>query len=1637
MNLRAEPLKARGQAAQQLELRSPLGSQTQALGLITGTSGKDTLVGSEGDDEIRGLGGDDSMRGGRGNDLIFAGPGNDTIHGGAGQDIAVFSGNSTNYRFSADFQGGWVVEDLRAGPGNSGTDLLFAVETMRFADRDMTVPFGGLTAATSMITTDIYQWSMDTAPLSDGGFVMTWSSRTSPGPLYQQVWMRTFDAQGQPTGPQTVVASLGTGLQMGGEYAAPSVTGLANGGYLVTWGSPLSSGPTYSIHARIYDAQGVASGEAFQVGAPAGWSSTYADATTLSDGSVVIAWEARETDLAGYDQAKVLSRHYDAAGNPLGDIVDVSNGFAVGRGIFPAITSLEGGGYVVIWHEMPGSGTGYDIVGQVFDASDNSQGGLFRLNATTARDQKLPDVAGLPGGGFIATWESGAAGNQDIYARVFDSDGVAQGAEFRVNTRSKVGMFSAAVATLATGDVMITWTAANVVKPGETRGQLLDMNGTLLGGEFTLMAGGIPGAGYARIAALGSGDFTLAALAGANGLYMRRFDSDGTPYTRILTGTADDDRIDIAGASYAEIGAAGSAGDDTYVVNSTTGLLIERVNEGTDTVETFGWWTLGPNFENLLIREGPSYVVAIGNALPNRITGNSGTNILAGLGGADTLDGGAGIDTATYDAAPSAVKVDLSLTTAQATSGAGLDTLLNIENLIGSPFSDHLSGNDGANSLEGGAGADTLAGGKGADTLDGGEGEDIAVFAGDLAHFRFGGSALQTLVTDTRETSAYQRSDQLQGIEILRFSDRDLGIDHSGEQLRLIATALDDRIDISSAGGITAVGGAGNDIYVVDDAHDVTQEKASEGIDTVEVQPVFSLLPDTLRAWTLAANIEHLTLLGNIDFDATGNALANHITGNVANNRLEGLGGRDTLDGGAGIDTAVYSRAGSGVRVDLGIVGEQSTVGAGRDTLLRIENIEGSTYADELRGDAGANGLVGGAGDDTLLGGAGDDWLSGGTGLDTARFAGSAVDYRLGWSAQNAELIVSSSAGEGVDRLSQVEALGFDDGALTLLAAGRNLVSTTTEYDRAPAIASLESGGYVLAWVESDGDSVGVFAQRLDGFGAAVGGSFRVNVAIAGQQADVSIAGLEGGGFVVGWTSVSSLADRGTYLRLFDTDGQPVTGERRVAAKVYGPPELVATPGGGFVLVQPGDEIRFRHYDAAGAPVGAESKFISAQPAHAPDAAQFADGHFIITWYTDFDDHGGDGDVFALHVNADGTARGAPVIVSGAADNNQRAPAGAVLADGGYVLSWQSLYRDGNGYGIYARIFDADGSPRGAEFRVNTVTEDNQIHPDVVALANGGFLVSWESDYQPGHTLYPPVFTVLMRRYDADGKAQGGETRLAGDRAVHPVLASADDGFVLAWSGAGTNVQRFDAAGQAFVPTVLGGTGADWIDISGDGDLAARGGAGNDVYVVNSRGDLVFEAPGEGRDRIESLLDWTLGAGFEDLVLRDGDSALKGIGNALGNNLLGNSGANILKGLGGADTLEGGTGDDVLSGGPGNDLLTGGEGADHFLFDAKLAANNVDTITDFSRGSDRIVLDDTIFKAFDAGVSTTLRFAHFYKGAGVNKAHDADDRIIYNTTTGALYYDPDGIGGDAAIQFATLGTTTPAALQANDFLVVT
>ncbi len=182
-----------------------------------------------------------------------------------------------------------------------------------------------------------------------------------------------------------------------------------------------------------------------------------------------------------------------------------------------------------------------------------------------------------------------------------------------------------------------------------------------------------------------------------------------------------------------------------------------------------------------------------------------------------------------------------------------------------------------------------------------------------------------------------------------------------------------------------------------------------------------------------------------------------------------------------------------------------------------------------------------------------------------------------------------------------------------------------------------------------------------------------------------------------------------------------------------------------------------------------------------------------------------------------------------------------------------------------------------------------------------------------------------------------------------------------------------------------------------------NGFAGNDILTGNAGNDSLFGGIGD---------DLITGGTGDDLL--NG-----GVGN---DRMIGSSGN---------DMLQGGTGNDSLNGGAGKDLMFGGIGIDRYVFSTAIGTDNEDQINGFSSVDDTVVLENAIFTSFTS--TGAIQAGNLVAAAGAT-AVDADDFLLYDSTTGALSYDADGSGAGAAIAFASLNGSP--AVTAADFVVI-
>jgi glycerophosphoryl diester phosphodiesterase len=521
---------------------------------------------------------------------------------------------------------------------------------------------------------------------------------------------------------------------------------------------------------------------------------------------------------------------------------------------------------------------------------------------------------------------------------------------------------------------------------------------------------------------------------------------NGTSGNNSLTATTNPDRIlgnggnDTITSTVANAGQNdlfdGGIGTDTLVISggtASTAVTLNVANIANTSNQLSG-------ISGLVVQNFESFNFA--NFLGTlNATGSTGNDTITAGAGNDTLDGGAGTNTLRGGVGDDTYIISTLTNTITEAADAGIDTVrssvtytlaTNVENLVltgttdlngtGNTLNNTLTGNIGNNILNGGAGTDTLIGGTGNDTY-------IVDNTGDVI------TEAESQGTDLVQSSVtYTLSDNVERLTLT-----------GGDNINAIGNGLSNTLTGNTGnntldGGLgtdTLIGGAGNDTYVVDNIGDVVTEAANQGTDLVQSSVTY----------TLATNVENLTLTGTSNINGTGNSLNNTITGNSGDNTLNGGAGNDTLVGDTGNDTLIgglgndslvggigndtylfsitttslgtdtiteavvggqdtidFTGTTAAIRLNLGITTTQTLVANGSKVTLTaanaIENVIGGAGADRIIGNdldnrlvggAGNDALTGGIGNDTLVGGAGNDALIGGTGNDVFSFAGNSA----------------------------------------------------------------------------------------------------------------------------------------------------------------------------------------------------------------------------------------------------------------------------------------------------------------------------------------------------------------------------------------------------------------------------------------------------------------------------------------------------------------------------------------------------------------------------------------------------------------------------------------------------------------------
>jgi len=394
----------------------------------------------------------------------------------------------------------------------------------------------------------------------------------------------------------------------------------------------------------------------------------------------------------------------------------------------------------------------------------------------------------------------------------------------------------------------------------------------------------------------------------------------------------------------------------------------------------------------------------------------------------------------------------------------------------------------------------------------------------------------------------------------------------------------------------------------------------------------------------------------------------------------------------------------------------------------------------------------------------------------------------------------------------------------------------TTDQQSSPTIATSASGCFMAAWesVGQDGEQGGVFGHAFDPEGVPLTAEIPINVGTSGSQRFPSIASSPDCDSVVVWQSPQDGSPDGIFAHRFHDDGHPVGSEFAVNAFT------TSTQG---------------------------------RPAVAMDAA----GNFVVVWQSFSQDGSGFG-IVGRRFAAVGTPLGGDFVVNTTTSGDQMYPSVSMAAGGAFVVAWQSP-QDGDQEGIVARRYDASGNAVSNEIPVNTYTTNRQIRASVAIEASGGFVVAWESVGQDGDGS-----GVFARRFDALGAPVTGElavnTYTTADQGSPRVAKMPDDGFLVAWQGAGDATTGLQTWARRFAADTTARDDAFQVNV-----FTTTNNPSAPTLSTDPRGGFAIAWQSLGQDG-DNLGIFARRAGFPDGRPMDVDQRVAGSGSSNRNGVL-------------------------------------------------------------------------------------------------------------------------------------------------------
>ncbi|MBC1236717.1 putative Ig domain-containing protein [Nostoc sp. 2RC] len=1466
---------------------------------------------------------------------------------------------------------------------------------------------------------------------ADGDFVIAWTTYGQDGSGFG-IYAQRYNSAGIPQGNEFQINTSTSGDQIN-----PTVAIDSTGDFVISWQSQDESGN--GIYAQRYNSAGVAQGGEFKVNTSSNGEQINPTIAMDADGDFVISWQSKDQDGSGYG---IYAQRYNSAGVAQGNEFRV-NTYTIDHQSNPSIAMDADGDFVISWQSYYQDNSYYGIYAQRYNSAGVAQGGEFKVNTYTLKDQRNSTVAMDAVGNFIISWSSlGQDGaSYGIYAQRYNSAGVAQGGEFKVNTYTTSSQDNPTVAINAsTGDFIISWQSLG--QDGSNDGiyaQRYNSAGVAQGNEFQVNTYTQSYQNSPTVAMASNGEFVISWQSldqdgSVNGIYAQLYNSSNAPpqitlgsasaltYTENATTAidsgltvSDTDSTNLASATVS-ISSGFISGEDTLAFTNQNGIT-GSYNSSTGVLTLTGTSTVA-NYQAALRS------ITYNNSSDNPTTTPRAISFLVNDGSSNSTAVTRNINITAVNDAPVAVATNsaVSYTENATTAIDSAITLIDVDstNLVSATVSissGFVSGEDvlaftNQNGITGSYNSST-----GVLTLTGSSA--VANYQAALRSITYTNSSdkpittprtISFLVNDgSSNSTAVTRN-----INITAVNDAPVAVatNSAVSYTENATTAIDSAITLSDTDSTNLASAtvsissgfiSGEDTLAFTNQNGISGSyNSSTGVLTLTGTSTVANYQAALRSITYNNTSENptttprtISFLVN-DGSSNSTAVTRSINITPVNDAPVAVATNSAVSYTENATTAIDSA------ITLIDVDSTNLVSA------TVTISSGFVSGEDVLAFTNQNGITGSYNSST-----GVLTLTGSSAVANYQAALRSINYTNSsdkpiTTPRTISFLVNdgSSNSTAVTRNINITAVNDAPVVANPITDQATTIDTTFNFglpantftdvdtENLTYTATLEDGNSLPGWLTFNGttfsgtpttNNVGTLSIKViasDGT-TSIDDVFVLTITDPNNPAFNTINGTSSGDKISGTQIkdfISGLLGNDSLIGLGDNDTLDGGDGNDTLDGGTGNDSLIGGKGNDTYIVDSLSDVIIEGLNAGTDVVKSSVNWVLG-----------ANIEKLILIGTDAINGTGNNLKNVLTGNSAANilngADGNDSLIGGAGNDSLIGGAGNDTLDGGV----------GN---------DTLNGGAGDDTYIVDSTNDVIIE----GLNAGKDLVKSSVTF----VLADNVENLTLTGSSAiNGTGNNLGNILTGNTAANYL------------NGADGNDSLVGGKGN---DTLVGGAGNDSLD-GGVGDDSLDGGAGDDIYIVDSANDVVIEGSNAGTDLVKSAVTFVLGNNLENLTLT-GSKVINGTGNSLNNIITGNGGANILSGedgndslIGGAgnDTLVGGAGDDELDGGTGDDSLDGGMGNDTYTVNSLN-----DTITEGSNAGTDLVKSSISWVLGNNLENLTLTGSSAISGTGNN----LNNIITGNTGANLL----SGEDGDDSL-FGGSGIDTLLGGAGNDVLI--